>query len=896
MARIVDWLERAFRSLRRLAPRADHGIRSEAAAQTFRDRCREAHARGGVFALGLEGLAECWDVVRCVAQRRTGRGPGLITATRPRRQPSRDPGDPRGGLSMIDDFRQAARRLRARPSTTAIAVGTLALAIGISVAMFTIVDALVLRPAPFRNPETLAWLTIAAEGSEGLGSVNIPIRLMRAWKDSPAFVAVHAVAQESATFGEGENAESVAGARVTPGIFEELGVRPLLGRTFLNGEERTATDDVVLISEGLWRSRFAGDASIVGRRIEMAGGTPLVAGVLPDAFRFPFFQTRVWRPFNLDRSAPRLTGYAYARLAAGMSRDEAFRVATDALRAADPARGKARVRERPLGARLDPYSAGIVRILAAGVGLVFLLLCANVTILMLAAIGARRQEFAVCSALGASRARLLRQALIEQVAIGAAASIAGLSAAAGLVALAERTLPSGIIHSTLNPLDIDVRAAAATMLFALLAVLIAGALPAWIGTSPRTTDSLRLTSRGATPGRRARHVTSVMLVAEVAFAVALTAAAGLQLRSFVNLLHEDRGFEAGRLTTFRVSMPGAHFADAVSRASYAEAVRARLSALPGVEGTAVSRGVPPNSGDLHFYDVVPDTPGAAPVKLSMNAYDVAPEFFGVFGMRVLQGRGFQAGDSADAVVISQSMANALWPGGAPVVERSFSFMGRTFRVVGVVNDIRNPIFDPRQDEPEIYSPLLAPRADAASPALPAAVRLTVRCGPGCPSSAAVRAEIKAVNPLAVVEAGRRIADDYADGLSRPRAGAIVASAFAVIALAGIGGGLFAVLSRLVLQRQREFGIRLALGATSADLRRLVHNRTFALAGMGVAAGTAVAWLLSRLLAAVWYGVRTTDPMTWVSVVTVVAMTTAAAAWLPARRAMRVNPVSLLREE
>jgi hypothetical protein len=434
------------------------------------------------------------------------------------------------------------------------------------------------------------------------------------------------------------------------------------------------------------------------------------------------------------------------------------------------------------------------------------------------------------------------------------------------------------------------------MLFALLAVLIAGALPAWIGTSPRTTDALRLTSRSATPGRRARHVTSVMLVAEVAFAVALTAAAGLQIRSFVNLLRDDRGFEAGRLTTFRVSMPGAHFADAASRASYAGAVRTRLSALPGVEGTAVSRGVPPSSGDLHFYDVVPDTAGAAPVKLSMNAYDVAPEFFGVFGVRVLQGRGFQAGDPADAVVISQSMANALWPGGAPVVERSFSFMGRTFRIVGVVNDIRNPIFDPRQDEPEIYSPLLAPRAAAAAPALPAAVRLTVRCGPGCPSPAAMRAEIKAVNPLAVVEAGRRIADDYADGLSRPRAGAIVASAFAIIALAGIGGGLFAVLSRLVLQRQREFGIRLALGATPADLRRLVHHRTFALAGMGVAAGTVVAWLLARLLAAVWYGVRTTDPMTWVSVVAVIAMTTVAAAWLPARRATRVNPVTLLREE
>jgi putative ABC transport system permease protein len=797
---------------------------------------------------------------------------------------------------MIDDIRQAIRRLRARPSTTGIAVGTLALAIGISVAMFTVVDALILRPAPFRNAETFVWLTIGTEGSEGTGSVNLPIPIIKTLKESRAFESVHAVVQEPATFGEGESAQTVGGARVTPGIFEDLGVQPVLGRTFLNGEERTASDDVVIISEALWRSRFAADSSVVGRRIEMSGASAVVIGVLPDAFRFPFFQTRIWRPFNLDRPAPRTTGYAYARLAPGVPRQDAFRVAADRVRATDPARSKARVGERPLGARLDSYSAGIVRTLAAGVGLVFLLLCANVTILMLAAIGARRQEFAVCSALGASRARLLRQALVEQIAIGAAASAAGLAAAAGLVALAQSQLPADIVGRTLNPVDIDLRAAGSTIVVAILAVVIAGVLPAWIGTSARTTDSLRLTSRGATSGRRARTITSLMLVTEIAFAVALTAAAGLQLRSFVNLLHEDRGFDAEQLTVFRVSMPAAHFADGVSRSAYAEAIRSSLSRLLGVQGTAISRGVPPASGDLHFYDVMPDTAGAAPVALSLNEYEVAPEFFGVFGMRLLQGRGFQLGDSADAAVISQSLAHALWPDRGSVVDRTFSFGTRAFRVVGVVNDIRNPIFDPRQDQPEMYSPLLAPRAGATLPAVPSAVRLTVRCGAGCPPADAIRAQIKAVNPLAVVEAGRRIADDYADGLARPRAGAVVASAFAAIALLGIGGGLFAVMSRLVQQRQREFGIRLALGATPADLRRLVHNRTFGLAAVGVIAGTAVAGLLSRLMTAFWYGVQAADPLTWTSVVTLIGVTTVIAAWRPARRAMRVNPVSLLREE
>ena len=896
MTRLFAWLERAFRSLWRLTPQGDRTPGCDAVVETFRSRCREAYARAGFLVFLREGFADCWDLVRCVVQLRIGGDPGRITAAarRPQQLPEHTD-NLRRGPHMIDDIRQAFRRLRARPSTTAIATATLALAIGISVAMFTVVDALILRPAPFRNAETFVWLTVGTEGVEGIGSVNLPIAVIRTWNERRAFESVHAVVQEPATFGTGESAETVGGARVTPGIFEELGVQPLIGRTFLNGEERAA-DDIVILSEGLWRSRFGADASIVGRRIEMAGASPVVVGVLPDAFRFPFFQTRLWRPFNLDQPARRTTGYAYARLAADVPRQDAFRTAANLVREMDPARSKARVGERPLGARLDSYSAGIIETLAAGVGLVFLLLCANVTILMLAAISARRQEFAVCSALGASRGRLLRQSLLEQLGIGVASSVAGLAAAAGLVLLAQRKLPADIVARTLNPVDIDLRAAAATVVLAVLAVVIAGVLPAWIGTSSRTTDSLRLTSRNATPGRRARTTTSLMLVTEIAFAVALTAAAGLQLRSFVNLLREDRGFDAGQLMVFQVSMPAAHFGDAASRFGYAEAMRSTLSGLPGIQGTVLSRGVPPSSGDLHFYDVMPDTPGAAPVNLRMHAYDVAPEFFGVFGVRVLQGRGFQPGDSSDATVISQSMAKALWPDRSGVVDRSFSFMGRTFRVVGVANDIRNPIFDPREDDPEIYSPLLAPGAGATSAGVPAAVRLTVRCGTSCPPTETIRSRIKAVHPMALVNAGRRIADDYADGLSRPRAGAIVTSAFAAIALLGIGCGLFAVMSRLVQQRQREFGIRMALGATPADLRRLVHHRTFALAGIGLAAGTVVAWLLSRLMAAFWYGVEAADPLTWTGVVLLIGATTLIAGWRPARRAMRVNPVSLLREE
>jgi putative ABC transport system permease protein len=891
--RLGAWA-RGFRSILRFAPRPRRAFDRDGAVDTFLEACRAASTRGRI-ALARQGLAEYWDLVRCLIRLRLGRDPASISAhARAIRPEHRNANG--GGSRMVDDLRHAWKRLRARTSTTLIAVTTLSLAIGISVAMFTVVDALILRPAPFKHPETFVWLTLGSGGNEGR-SVNLSMPLIRAWRESKAFASVHAVTQETATFGRGEAAEGVAGARVTPGIFEELGAQPLLGRTFLPGEERSAADDVVVVSEGLWRSRFGADRSIVGRRIEVSDSSPIVIGVLPDAFRFPFFQTRVWRPLNLDQTGPRKTGYAYARLAHDIPRTEAFRLAADVARGTTPALAKAQVGERPVGARLDPYSSGIVETLASGVGLVFLLLCANVTILMLAAIGARRQEFAVCSALGASRSRLMRQALIEQVAIGAMASGFGLAIAAGLVSLTRNRLPSDIIWRTLNPIDLDLRAAAATVAFALLAVIIAGVLPALIGTSHRTTDSLRLTTRSSTPGRRARTVTSVMLVAEVALAVALTAAAGLQLRSFVNLLHEDRGLDAEKLAVFTMSMPAAQFADAASRFAYAEAVRASLGGVPGIEATTLSRGVPPNSGDWHFYDVTPDTPGAAPVKLIMNSYDVVPDFFSAYGIRLLQGRGFEPGDPDTAVVISRSMANALWPGTA-AIERTMSFMNRTFRVVGVVSDIRNPLSDPREDQPELYWPLLAARGEAGvAPGLAgSAVRLSVRCGAACPPLDTIRARIKSVNTSANVSAGTRIADDYAEGLARPRAGTVVAIAFAAVALVGIAGGLFAVMSRLVLQRQREFGIRLALGARPVDLGRLVRRHALVLSTLGVGAGTIVAWLISRVLAAVWYGVQGADPLTWTAVVAIVCVTSLAAAWRPSRRAMRVNPVTLLREE
>lgn len=793
---------------------------------------------------------------------------------------------------MGQDFRHALRRLRTRPAAALLGVALLALAIGLTSATFTLVDALILRPAPFRDPGSL--VRVAMGPTEQNASVNIRLPLIKAWRSAAGFAAVHAVVQYRASFGSGEDLLGVSAARVTPGLFDELGAAPLAGRMFVAGDGAPGRDDLAIISETLWRSRFGGDVTLVGRRIEMNGDLVRIVGVMPASFAFPFSQTRVWRPLDLDYPAtigrPNPSGYAYARVAPDVPREDAARMAAEVVHSADGRTAGQRVLLRSItDGSLDAYSSDSVKAGALGVALVFFVLCANVLNLTLSTLAARRREFALCSVLGASRSRLLWQAVWEQVVIGVGAAALGLAAGAALVSLARGWLPVSILSRTLNPIDLDIRAVAASSAFSIAAVIVAGLIPAWIGTRQDSAPQLQLSSRSATADRRTRRLTSVMLVAELALAVALCVGAGVQLRSFVNLLHDDRGFDADRLATFELSLPAASFA------AVAEQLRHAAEAVTGIDGATLSFGLPPSKGALHFYDVTPDRPGAAPVKLVINGYEVTPAFFPVFGVRMLEGRALQDGDTAHTVIISRSMATQLWPD-TSAVGRTFTFSdGRAFVVVGVTAEIRNALLDPRRDEPELYQPLMA-AANASSAGDSRPVDLTVRCEHGCPALDLVRAQLKAASPAALVYAGHHVRDDYGVALERPRAGSVLAIAFAGIALLAVGAGLFAVLTRVALQRQREFGIRLALGATPAELRRIIHTSGFWIAGAGVGGGVILAFGLGRALTAVEYQVNLGDPLIWIAVMAAITATVLASSWRPARQVGRVDPIVLLREE
>lgn len=825
----------------------------------------------------------------------------------------REHGRDEGGSPLLDraaqDLRHAIRRIRAQPGAAALAVAMLTLAIGVSAAMFTIVDAFLIRPLPFADADTLSRPGLA-DDARSFGNPNLPLAIIRAWRGAPSarpgerpvpgFRVVHAVAQQPVTFGSGDEEQVESGALISPGLIEELGEAPLLGRSFVAGEGAAGTAPIVMIHEALWRTRFAADPGIVGRTIDMSGERVTVVGVMPASFLFPFARTRVWRPLDLDRPAgvlaPSDRAYAYVRLDPAVPRAEIARVAFETARLADPAIRTGHVELDAINAgTLDAYSAGAVRALAAGVALVFLVLSLNVTTLMLARLGTRRHEMALCAALGASRGRLLRQALWEQFLIGAAACVLGLVLADALVSLARAGLPADILWRTLNPLDLDERAAGAAIALSLTATMIAGVLPAWLATRRESASQLQAVSNGSTAAPGRKRLTTWLVAGELALVMALTVAAGVQLRSFLNLLNEEHGLDAERLVAFPLTLANANHSSS-GRLAQTAAIRAELEHLAGVEGVTVSYGAPPTGGSLFLGDKFSDRPGAQPVSVDAHGFSITEDFFRVYGVRLLEGRPFAPGDPADSVIVSQRLATALWPKQS-AVGHVIRVGPRALRIVGVSREVRNPLIDPRDDPPELFEPLVSVDPATGAPGITAqSLRVTVRCGAGCPPPDDLRARIRAVTVSGRVGAGRPLRDEFTVALERPRAGAIVAAAFAAIALVAAAFGLFAVLSRALLERRRELGIRAALGATPSELRGLVYRRSLGIAGAGLAAGGVLAAALGRVLAAIQYGVDAVDPLTWFAASALIVVAALLATVRPGRYAMRVDPVTLLRRE
>lgn len=790
--------------------------------------------------------------------------------------------------NWLQDLRFGGRSLLRAPGFTVVAVLTLALGIGITTAMFTIVDALVLRPVPFRAPDELAFIFM---GHEHGGRTTVAPAVLRAWRESPALAGAESAMPGTALIEFDGTVVTRGIATVTPGLFELLGgIRPVRGRLFDSSEGRPGSNDRVLLSEDVWRALFNADPSLVGRRVTIDGESLLVVGILPSDFRFPKWDTVIWKP--VDHAAfpslrPNEYPMAYVRFSANVPRADALRLITDAARAADATNAKLRPWVRPLaGQVLDPYYQRAVPLLAGGVILVFLVLCANVSSLLLARLTERRREFSMRSALGASRGRVIRQALAESSVIGALGVVFGIALSWALVSVARAFLPEAFLLRTLNPLNIDLRALGIASLSGIVATLAAGLLPAWIGTRADPLHSLRVSERGGTETRGAQAITRGLLVVEIALACTLLVGATLLVRSFINLAGAERGLETRDVITANVSLPRDAFPDQRSRESMARLLEEEIRQLPGVQQVAWSYGLPPGGGRISWGNWKSDAPGAPVVDMTVEGYNVGPEFFALYGIPLLRGRTFQASDTRQQVLVGERLARALWPDLDPV-GRTFSFIKEQFHVIGVVREIHHPSLDPHVDRPEFYAPF------AGVGDYPA---MNVRCRITCPAAAVVRQRLVAAHPAVQVFDVNPLEDVYFEQLAQPRAAAALGFAFAGIAVLAAAAGLFSVLSYAVGRRKREFGIRTALGASPLQIQRLVLRDGLVVALTGVAIGSIAAWSLARAMASLQYGVTIDDPSTWAFVLGLLGLTTVAASWRPARDAMRVDPVLLLKDE
>jgi predicted permease len=786
----------------------------------------------------------------------------------------------------LQDIRFAFRSLRRSLSFGTVAVFTLGLAVGVTTAMFTLMDALILRPVPFRSPDELSFIYMG--GPTG-GRTTVAPAVLRAWRDSSAFAGAESARPDMALIEANGSVATRGIARVSPGIFDLLGgVRPVRGRLFDQSEGRAGTNDRVLLSEDLWRSLYHADSSIVGRRITIDREALLVVGILPSDFRFPLWNTEIWRASDFTAPTAQATAFpmVYVRFASNMPRDEALRLARDAARAADSRNAKLEPRVRPLAADvLDPFYERAVPLLAGGVVLVFLVLCANVSSLLLARLGERRREFSVRSALGASRGRVMRQAVVESAVIGLLGVIVGICLAWALVSAARAFLPDALLLRTLNPLNIDLRSLAIASAAGVVAVLAAGILPAWIGTHVDPIHSLRVSERGGTETRGARVVTRGLLVAEIALACTLLVGATLLVRSFINLTNVDRGLDASGVVVAWIGFDRPVFRDPAARLVAARSVEDHIRALPGVDHLVWSDGRPPSGGRFSWGNWTSDVPGALPVDMEVEMYGVGPDFFALYEIPLLRGRTFAPDDTAQRVLVGERFANRLFRNVDPV-GRAFTFDKERFEVIGVVREIHHPSLDATIDRPEIYTAFTEHGGYI----------LNIRCRNSCPGMATIRQQVRAAHPELTVNAADSLEELYFLQIAQPRAVAALSFAFAAIAVTAAAAGLFSVLTYAVGRRKREFGVRSALGASPAQIQMLVMRDGLIVAVTGVMIGIVSAWSLARALAAFQYGVTFIDPSTWVVVLSVIAVTTVAACWRPARSATLVSPVLALKDE
>lgn len=787
--------------------------------------------------------------------------------------------------SLLQDVRYAIRRLRIGAGFTFATIATLAVGIGGAAAIFSVLDAAVLRPLPFPDPDSLIRLRAVTPRGEPFSISTADYQdYARRLRTMSAIAAMKPV--DLTLTGAGEPAQ-LQGAAVTASLFSILGISPVHGRLFVADDEKTGTPGIVLISHAIWRERFGGEPSAIGRAVTIDGRLVRIAGVLPASARFP--PADVWIPLDLSAPADRTDRWldVIGRVAAGSTTGavaaESAAVATTLASEHEELRG--------WSARIEPLDDWIVGpglrrmvwVLAGAVGMLLALACANIAGLLMARGGARRTEMGVRAALGAGRGRLARQLITENLLLGVIGGALGLLLAswilAAVAALLADLLPLGRVAG------IDGRVMAVTVAVMLVSTLGFGLLPALH--AARTDVRAALGVDGPRVTRASRRWSGLLVGVQIALAMVLLVGSCLLMGSFMRLSSVDTGFEATGVLSVPISLPDIRYSEE-ARPAFFDAALLSLASIPGVESAAATATNPFRQWGF-ANDVTPEDRAASAPKsglMSAGWRSVTPGFFATLRIPVLRGRGFTAADrdgAARVVVISQSLADRLWPEQTAVGRRLYwgGTTGRTREVVGVVADIRDVKLD-APVTPMLYLPYGQ---------LPlGSMTVLVRTRPGTPAIAdAIRRKIHELDPNLPVTGITPLESNRAAAMSAPRFRTVLLSVFGFAALLLASVGLYGVVALTVAQRTREIAIRIALGARPSQVTGLFFRRGLVLAALGGAAGLFLAWAVAGVLRTLLFQTDARDPLLFAFAASLLIALTLLASYLPARRAARLDP-------
>jgi putative ABC transport system permease protein len=799
---------------------------------------------------------------------------------------------------LLQDVRYGLRRLRKAPGFTLSVVAVLALGIGATTAIFSVIDAALLRPLPYPEPGRLVSVHDVQEESEDPAS--FPEYLD--WKgNSEVFADLGAYFTTTlALTGSGEP-ETLQAVRMSASVPRMLGAVPRVGRAFTAAEEVRGAERVVLLSERLWHRRFGGDPGVLGRTLTLGDQPYTVIGIIPPGRRSTLpaalaaaRQFDVWVPLQLDTEhAPRGIHFleVLGRLRPGLDRTRAGeRLASFATSLRESGETEHGIHLAPLERLVIGDARPLLVALAGAVGMVLLIACTNVANLLLARSAVRRREIAIRAALGAARGRLVRQLLVEHLLLallgGGAGVLVAWAGVAGLRALGPTAMPR------LAEATVDARLLGFALALSLMTGLLFGLLPAFQASRADLSEVMKEGARGSAGGPARERLRSSLIVAEVALSFALLLGAGLLLRSLDRLLAVDKGFDAEGVLSGQVILPSSRYPEGHQQAAFFRDLRERVQALPGVQAVAGASSLPlagGASGGIAIEGrVLP--PGA---RLTAEKRIVTPGYFEVLRTPVLAGRAFTENDAAGrpaVVVVNQAFARRYFPGESPLGKRvDFSWETTGMQeIVGVVGDVREQaLHEPAG--PAIYIPVAQRPADWGF--------LIVRtAGDPLALAPALRRTVASLDHDLPVAEVRPLEDVVAEALADRRLAMALFAVFSALSLALAALGLYAVISYSVAQRRQEIGIRMALGARAEQVVRSVLGQGLTLIATGVVCGALAALGLGRFLAGLVFGVGTADPVTFVSVALLLAATALLASLVPALRAAQVEPASVLRSE